>query len=875
MPSADDFLSQYSPNSPTQNTPNQTKSADDFLAQYNPKLPTSDEGFWQYQKRQVGNDIDNAVDYGGKVIDSVGQGISDLSDLGDSKTWTLDNDPNQYGNKVQGDIIQGNWSQLPKDIAGRVNEGFAASPPGKLLGGIGETVGAPIVPGLKSGIQKLDELGIPKEYIQFLLNVSPLLTKGLSAEEKPSVSDQTVEYSNPEPVSKAYQSTAQTAVNNGISTDQLMDIASKLKGDNQPPLTLPEALEDPTLLAKQRVLGEQGNQAGANFQEFNNNRLQNSLPAAKQGIIEQAGEGNVSTLADAGSTLQDAAKGIIDDAVKARTDQARPQYESIKNNILGDDQALSLRTNPVIENEYQKVINNDALMERQNKFSPEIPEQLKGLPPEIQQSAMAQLPNAKMVKSTSGGLDPNSIGAWDAVKKNLASQINSMEAQGRTQEKLYGLLNEAKNNIRDTLGETNPTYKTANDEYAASSPEITQMKKGPLGNLARAQTGENTARAFMNMTREQKQQIVPIIAKKNPEALPQIASAIIREATDKTSDRGLGAYIKALSGDKTVRDSMQAILSPDAYKGQQELISTLEKIQKGQPVNSTTQSKLATMQGINQEGTQGFDLRNIPTSKHGFIGSALDKTQQIINSVVQKLQEKHQTELMRVFTDPDLEQLGRAISNISDPQARANTSMGWVAKKLGMATSATALLGNSGANANSSSSPLVTISQEPLSYTKIQSSPQGTSDADMAKIAKAESGNNPNAKNPNSSASGLMQFTNRTWADMVAKYGKETGIKLGDKSNPQAQQVMARKYANQNIQYLDSTLGRMPTLGEVYMAHFLGPHGAAKLIQADPNKEAIMLYPRPVYDANRSIFFSGSRPRTVEEVRNILNKKVS
>jgi hypothetical protein len=839
------------------------------------KQPLPNEGFWPYQRRQLGNTYDDVSKYGGKVLDSAKQGLSSLADLGDAKIWTGENDPNQYGSKLTTDVSQGNWGDVPKDIAGRINEGFSASPPGKLIGGVGAIVGAPVAPAIQEGVQKLEEAGVPHEFSQLALNASPLLAKGMGGDTATA---------GEAPVSKAYQGVADTALKNGASPEQVMETAGGLKPEGQPAMTLPEALGDPTLLAKQRVLGEQGNKAGADFQEFNNNRLQNDLPASKQGIVEQAGEGNVSTLHDAGTDLQDTAKGIINDAVKARTESVKPQYEAIKNNPIADSDAYSLRANPIIENEYNKVINNDALMERQNKFTPEIPPQLKDLPPAIQQQAMAQLPNAKMVKSTVGGLDPNSIGAWDAVKKNLAAQIDSMAAQGRTQEKLYGLLNEARNNVRDTLSQSEPKYATANDEYAAQSPEITAMQKGPLGTLAKAQTGENAARAFMNMTREQKQQVVPQLKESNPEVMPKIASAVLREATDKTSDRGIGAYIKALSGDKTVRDSMESMLSPEAFEGQKALVETLQKIQKGQPVNSTTQSKLATMEGINNESASGFNIKNVPLTKHGLIGTALDKTQQLVNSIVQKLQEKHQTELMKVFTDPDLEQLGRALKNAKDPQARSNASMGWLAKKLGILSNTSSIVTPAGAanNGDSASNGANSFIGDANASEPVNPIMR---DKMMEGFAKAESNNNPNAKNPNSSASGLMQFTNRTWADMVQKYGKQTGITMADKSNPQSQQVMARLYANDNVKEMTPMIGRSPNVTELYMAHVLGAHGAAPIVNAaktNPNQEALMLASRPAIDANRSLFFHTNKddpkyrqPRTISEFYNELQRRIS
>lgn len=153
--------------------------------------------------------------------------------------------------------------------------------------------------------------------------------------------------------------------------------------------------------------------------------------------------------------------------------------------------------------------------------------------------------------------------------------------------------------------------------------------------------------------------------------------------------------------------------------------------------------------------------------------------------------------------------------------------------------------------------------------------PQSNAAPDISGFSEAESGNNPNAKSQTSSASGLYGFTNRTWADMIIRYGKQTGLTLQDKSDPRAQAMMASLLAKDNIKELTPILGRMPSKGELYMAHFLGAKGAATLLNADPQKEAIMLFPRQVFDANRSVFFNGKQPRTVGEVRQLLNDKVA
>jgi hypothetical protein len=79
---------------------------------------------------------------------------------------------------------------------------------------------------------------------------------------------------------------------------------------------------------------------------------------------------------------------------------------------------------------------------------------------------------------------------------------------------------------------------------------------------------------------------------------------------------------------------------------------------------------------------------------------------------------------------------------------------------------------------------------------------------------------------------------------------------------------MAGELANDHAAYLRGNVGRDPTSGELYAAHFLGPEGSARLIravQANPGAPAASLFPDAAH-ANRSIFYRAGRPATVAEV---------
>lgn len=139
----------------------------------------------------------------------------------------------------------------------------------------------------------------------------------------------------------------------------------------------------------------------------------------------------------------------------------------------------------------------------------------------------------------------------------------------------------------------------------------------------------------------------------------------------------------------------------------------------------------------------------------------------------------------------------------------------------------------------------------------------------LNKIAQIESGNNPNAKNPNSSASGLFQLTNDTWRNLKRKYNLS-----GDKNDPNNQRVAAEYLLQENRSILQNAIDREPTDGELYMAHFLGGPEAAKLIQnKDSTEIAARVFPKAA-KANKSIFFANGKPLTLKQVYQKLNNLI-
>lgn len=166
-------------------------------------------------------------------------------------------------------------------------------------------------------------------------------------------------------------------------------------------------------------------------------------------------------------------------------------------------------------------------------------------------------------------------------------------------------------------------------------------------------------------------------------------------------------------------------------------------------------------------------------------------------------------------------------------------------------------------------------------------------DADfLIKTARRESAMNPSARARTSSAAGLFQFIEQTWLGTVKAHGAKHGygqyadliyrggdgrwrvegsarnVVLDLRFDPQAASTMAAELTASNAAYLRGRTGREPGAGDLYAAHFLGPAGAAQLMEAmdrRPGSSAAAIFPEAA-SANRSIFFRDGRPATVAEV---------
>ncbi len=165
----------------------------------------------------------------------------------------------------------------------------------------------------------------------------------------------------------------------------------------------------------------------------------------------------------------------------------------------------------------------------------------------------------------------------------------------------------------------------------------------------------------------------------------------------------------------------------------------------------------------------------------------------------------------------------------------------------------------------------------------------------LVQTARRESALNANARAGTSSATGLFQFIDSTWLDMVRRHGAAHGLGqyaqalqsggvdsstradiLALRTDPELSACMAGELTRENASALSVQLGRPASAGELYAAHVLGSGGAARLIQAAaqgaPNASA--LFPREAA-ANRGIFYASGQPCSAQAVLARLNLDAS
>lgn len=159
----------------------------------------------------------------------------------------------------------------------------------------------------------------------------------------------------------------------------------------------------------------------------------------------------------------------------------------------------------------------------------------------------------------------------------------------------------------------------------------------------------------------------------------------------------------------------------------------------------------------------------------------------------------------------------------------------------------------------------------------------------LAAIAWRESRFDPDARNSQSSAKGLLQFTSGTWLRVVRDYGSEHDVAdyaaairtsgSGDlvmpeqvrsailqlRSNPVLSAKLAADDMRRQRVAMEAQLGRKVTSADLYLVHVLGPAGAMRFLEAlakRPGESSLRVASWKVM-RNAGLLAQDNRPLTV------------
>src|SRR4051794_40857069 len=161
----------------------------------------------------------------------------------------------------------------------------------------------------------------------------------------------------------------------------------------------------------------------------------------------------------------------------------------------------------------------------------------------------------------------------------------------------------------------------------------------------------------------------------------------------------------------------------------------------------------------------------------------------------------------------------------------------------------------------------------------------GVDPAYLMALADKESSLLPDNKARTSSAEGLFQFIESTWLEVLRRYGPKHGfvaeaeaIQMASgrpvvsdetdrerllrlRRDPYLSALMAGEMISTHREILAGKVERDPSFAELYVAHFLGVHGAScfvDLLSRKPDQNAPRSFPSAA-KANHALFFSSSQ----------------
>ncbi len=172
---------------------------------------------------------------------------------------------------------------------------------------------------------------------------------------------------------------------------------------------------------------------------------------------------------------------------------------------------------------------------------------------------------------------------------------------------------------------------------------------------------------------------------------------------------------------------------------------------------------------------------------------------------------------------------------------------------------------------------------EPMPIEPPRPVPDASFERLIERIVMSESQGDPSAKNKRSTATGLGQFLDQTWLELIRAHRRElfTGRTEKEVLSLRKDSVLSREMTRRFIERNAAALtkhGLPVTPSTLYLAHFAGPAGAVAVLTApgDADAAAVLASADSRVEITRAKILNGNpflRGFTVEDLRNWVNMK--
>ena len=422
----------------------------------------------------------------------------------------------------------------------------------------------------------------------------------------------------------------------GLSPEQAAQIVSRAgqAGDSGIPLSLPEAADNPTLLAMEKRLRQNAGPAGQVEQAFTKNRAMDALPEAYQSSV-QKNIGPITSPEAAGKRAAEAATGVISKAEAKRSEMVRPLYEKAYQQTLDEPTISKLLENPVIKSAYDGV-----------KRDP------------VWQAELAKHP-------------PGSVGMADATKRYLDDMAEAASKSGERGR--LRIINEARSSLTQQIDEISPAYKLARKSYEKASPRIDKLRNSVVGMISDMDAGDygKAADTLFKSSPSEIRFARRILGTADAEGWNRLVGSHLASVAEKANHSPVkilnALSSKGPSGNVLKDKALDAALSPSQRAAKDRLFSDLERASRIRFGSDTATNRVTDEVMDDALTTSGEKLVNVARKGGGIKEAAFEGYDWFMG----KVRGKQYEELARIFTGDGSEDFAKKIlrTKPGSPQA--------------------------------------------------------------------------------------------------------------------------------------------------------------------------------------------------------------